>query len=632
MTATAAPSLRIAPAVWTGNQMIVWGGYNGNAFLNDGSRYNPLSNSWSATTISGAPSARNGPAVWTGNEMIIWGGGFNTGGRYNPSANSWMATTNIGAPIARSSHAAVWTGTEMIVWGGFGIGVQNSGGRYNPAANSWTATTTNGAPSTRYNNTAVWTGSEMIVWGGFGSSAFNNGGRYNPQSNSWTAIANNGAPSPRYYHTAVWTGSEMIVWGGYNGSIYMNDGGRYNPVTDTWTPLPASTPCQPGFPDDFSCRETLFGSNLSFSVSNVGATLEPGEPSHFVDPNANPAIPEAGASLWYSWTAPFSGGAVITSTSTNNNYFTPCLAVYTGNSFSNLSRIATNVSHYSLSRVAFNAVQGSNYLVAVAGVAYLGSSGSGAMNVHLTLTPPPANDLFANRLPAASLFYETSGSFVGATREPGEPAHTNSLDFASWPQTLWWKWTAPTDLEVSAVPVKLTADGIGFTPNIGVYTGPSVSTLTSVVASAQSGGMSSRVAGFQAEPGTTYQIALGGRQHDPKIGSTQFGEFQFRLNVRALVLSSGNLNFTNNFSDYTVAFGANLQVTNLGSADSAPLRVRVTAILGSVLTAGAVPTSSAQVLLLTTNLPALSSGQGVVRRINGIVPPPANDANTNETG
>ena len=42
----------------------------------------------------------------------------NTGSRYNPSSSSWSATS-IGAnvPGARYYHTAVWTGTEMIVWG-----------------------------------------------------------------------------------------------------------------------------------------------------------------------------------------------------------------------------------------------------------------------------------------------------------------------------------------------------------------------------------------------------------------------------------------------------------------------------------------------------------------------------------
>ena len=43
---------------------------------------------------------------------------FNSGGRYNPSTDSWTATSTTDAPAARAGHTAVWTGSEMIVWGG----------------------------------------------------------------------------------------------------------------------------------------------------------------------------------------------------------------------------------------------------------------------------------------------------------------------------------------------------------------------------------------------------------------------------------------------------------------------------------------------------------------------------------
>ena len=85
-------------------------------------------NTWTATTTSNAPSARaDHTAVWTGSEMIVWGGGilgtsFNTGGRYNPSTDSWTATSTTNAPSARGIHTAVWTGSEMIVWGGSDVG------------------------------------------------------------------------------------------------------------------------------------------------------------------------------------------------------------------------------------------------------------------------------------------------------------------------------------------------------------------------------------------------------------------------------------------------------------------------------------------------------------------------------
>src|SRR6267154_2085882 len=126
------------------------------------------------------PATRGcGPIVWGGIGCSYGNCYLNTGGRYNPSTDTWTATGTTNAPIGRDFHTAVWTGSEMIVWGGEGDNFisLNTGGRYNPGTNSWTATSTTNAPVARQDHTAVWTGAEMIVWGGFGAGRI--GGRYN---------------------------------------------------------------------------------------------------------------------------------------------------------------------------------------------------------------------------------------------------------------------------------------------------------------------------------------------------------------------------------------------------------------------------------------------------------------------
>ena len=237
-------------AVWTGSEMIIWGGYKPSSGfdVNTGGKYNPATDTWTATSTTNAPIVRDAhTAVWTGSEMIVWGGyngsDLNTGGRYNPGTDSWLDTGTTNAPVARDSHTAIWTGSEMIVWGGFGdSGELNTGGRYNPATNSWTVTSTSDAPTPRLYHTAIWTGSEMIVWGGFdGSNDLNSGGKYNPSTNSWRATSTINAPAARASHTAVWTGIEMIVWGGGNDNGYLNTGGRYNPVQIVGRPRAPAT-------------------------------------------------------------------------------------------------------------------------------------------------------------------------------------------------------------------------------------------------------------------------------------------------------------------------------------------------------------------------------------------------------
>ena len=162
---------------------------------------------WTPTSITNAPAARGShTAVWTGSEMIVWGGNggssFNTGGRYDPGTDSWTSTSTVNAPSARNGHTVVWTGNEMIVWGGDDGQASNTGGRYNPATNTWVATSITNAPSGRELHTAIWTGDKMIVWGGDdGSSDLNTGGKYDSGTDTWMSTSTTNAPDGRELHS-----------------------------------------------------------------------------------------------------------------------------------------------------------------------------------------------------------------------------------------------------------------------------------------------------------------------------------------------------------------------------------------------------------------------------------------------
>src|SRR5260221_3060339 len=242
-------------AVWTGTELIIWGGTDGISFVpfGDGARYNPALNAWSPISTNNAQSpGYSHTAIWSGSEMILWGGyagvlansDYNDGGRYNPILDAWTSVPTNNAPVARQLHKTIWTGSEMIVWGGITkVGDQMTGGRYNPSSNTWTDVVTNGAPAARSGHRIVWSGSEMLVWGGFhfinsfNRTYFNDGGRYNPAANTWTPIPTNGAPTPRQNVAMVWTGSEMLLWGGSGRSGFAPDGGRFNPAGNTWATL-----------------------------------------------------------------------------------------------------------------------------------------------------------------------------------------------------------------------------------------------------------------------------------------------------------------------------------------------------------------------------------------------------------
>ena len=205
----------------------------------------PACGVWDPVATTGAPFARtNHTAVWTGSEMIVWGGQVDsandpagvtaTGGRYDPTTKTWTATSTASAPPPRHSHNALWTGSKMIVWGGYGIGAHEStGGVYDPATDAWTPLSTVSAPPGRVQFTSVWTGTQMLVWGGLAQAPLAGGAAGDLAADTWTALPQ--GPGPRFDHGAVWTGSQMIVWGGNDLLDWHQDGSFYDPAQTAWT-------------------------------------------------------------------------------------------------------------------------------------------------------------------------------------------------------------------------------------------------------------------------------------------------------------------------------------------------------------------------------------------------------------
>ena len=99
------------PQCGPGRRCIVWGGMDAQGYLNSGGRYSPESDSWLATDrFFDVPLPRSRhTAVWTGTEMIVWGGYgilhdagayLNTGGRDKPTTNRWSAVATVWCPVS----------------------------------------------------------------------------------------------------------------------------------------------------------------------------------------------------------------------------------------------------------------------------------------------------------------------------------------------------------------------------------------------------------------------------------------------------------------------------------------------------------------------------------------------------
>lgn len=255
----------------------------------------PMKVVWTATSMTDAPSARHShTAVWTGSKMIIWGGNTgamplvtNTGAVYDPTTDTWKPTSLSGAPTARAAHNAVWTGSKMLVWGGFGVtNLEPAGAAYDPATDTWSPMSTTNQPELRSVPAVVWSGSKLIVWGGrIGSPAIASGGMYDLATDTWTLLNAAGAPSARYFHPAEWSGTRMLVWGGSDTADWTNTGAFFDPAggpTGVWTNT-SSTTGAPRARD----RHTLSFTGKSFVAWggwDGGLTLNTGG---MLDPEAN---------------------------------------------------------------------------------------------------------------------------------------------------------------------------------------------------------------------------------------------------------------------------------------------------------------------------------------------------------
>ena len=141
--------------------------------------------------------------------------------------------------------------------------------------------------------------------------------------------------------------------------------------------LPSDLPVN----DYFTNRTILTGTSDSVTSDNSFATKEPGEPNH--------AGNAGGASLWWAWTAPALGTVTIT---TDNDSFDTLLAVYTGSSVSNLTKVAANDNQDGgrilTSLVSFNVTPGIRFQIAVDGA----NSATGTVYLALSFvldTKPP---------------------------------------------------------------------------------------------------------------------------------------------------------------------------------------------------------------------------------------------------
>jgi hypothetical protein len=264
-----------AVVAWAGAELVVWGGWTRDQRVHaDGAAYDPRTGRW--RPLPPAPQAQafsvtgDHAAVWTGRELLLWGGDTPvTGARadgamrpgdglaYDPAADRWRRLRPPpGLPPERARPAG-WTGTELLVvdartWPqGAADGLR--GAAYDPAADQWRRL----APSPGLGRgdllerTVLWAGTRLLVWNFLdlpSSAAFAPGEpdavdlwAYDPAADRWTVLA---SPSrrtrPLLARAALaWTGAAVLAV--QHTSVLPPDpapfAGRYDPDRDRWAPI-----------------------------------------------------------------------------------------------------------------------------------------------------------------------------------------------------------------------------------------------------------------------------------------------------------------------------------------------------------------------------------------------------------
>lgn len=236
------PARYYPSAVWTGSEVIVWGGvellFAGDQYLrSDGAAYMPDSDSW--RRIAAAPlDGRHGHlAVWTGTEMLIWGGDkaggqAPDGAAYDPAADTWRRIAD--SPLKWGPSGGVWTGTEWVIASTTEAGTVEVAA-YSPSANTWRSLPSVAA-GFGLGNQLAWFGNELILRdSGTGMH------RLSPEAAAWEPVADPPEGSP---WDTVAIGERIIGIAVRNQ--YQPDGDSYSwgfltewqASTDTWATLP----------------------------------------------------------------------------------------------------------------------------------------------------------------------------------------------------------------------------------------------------------------------------------------------------------------------------------------------------------------------------------------------------------
>ncbi|MFA5772563.1 MAG: PKD domain-containing protein [Thermoplasmata archaeon] len=237
-----------ASAIWDGTNAYIFGGCDGNIYLDQIVKFNP--NTGAVTTLTTKLPSRRGytSAIWDGTNVYIFGGwdGFTALDqivKFNP--NTGLVTTLTSKlPDKVCYTSAIWDGTNAYIFGGVNQNGNNVDEiiKFNPTTG--TATRLNAKlPSERRSTSAIWDGTNAYIFGGSdGTNILDQIVKFNPNTGLVTTLTAK-LPTGRYGTSAIWDGTNAYVFAGVDGSNTKVDIiTRFNPTTGAVTTLSTKLP------------------------------------------------------------------------------------------------------------------------------------------------------------------------------------------------------------------------------------------------------------------------------------------------------------------------------------------------------------------------------------------------------
>ena len=200
-------------AVWTGTDLILWGGRTMLDPLSSGAVYSPAARSWTSLPEAPVLSRLQPAGAWTGDKLVAFAEGVSA---IDPDDGVWDSASY---PPTVPSHqlAAAWTGDEVI-----GVGYGEDPGV--PWDNTFAVAVTPGdtccrsvppPPIDLTYGQAFWTGEHVLLIGGLErhvetASAMPGFARYDPRSDAWTELERPPLDGAREL-SAAWTDKGLVV-------------------------------------------------------------------------------------------------------------------------------------------------------------------------------------------------------------------------------------------------------------------------------------------------------------------------------------------------------------------------------------------------------------------------------------